>query len=94
MSIDPRPEQQSASARILIVDDSADIRQLMIRRLNAAGYAELLTAASAGDAFQILGMVETPHDVPQVDLILMDVSMPGKSQVLNVGTSMFDGHMF
>ena len=77
MSTDPKPEKESAAPRILIVDDSADIRQLMIRRLNAAGYAELLTAESACDAFQILGMLDPPHDVPEVDLILMDVSMPG-----------------
>ena len=77
MSIDPRQEQKSGPTRILIVDDSADIRQLMIRRLNAAGYAELLTAESACDAFQILGMLDQPHDVPEVDLILMDVTMPG-----------------
>ncbi len=76
MPIDPGPEQESGPIRILIVDDSADIRQLMIRRLNAAGYAELLTAASACDAFQILGMLDRPHDVPEVDLILMDVTMP------------------
>ena len=77
MSIDSRPEQESALIRILIVDDSADIRQLMIRRLNAAGHPELLTAESACDAFQILGMLDQPHDAPKVDLILMDVSMPG-----------------
>ena len=77
MSIYPRPEQESDLIRILIVDDSADIRQLMIRRLNAAGYAELLTAESASDAFQILGLLDQPHDVPEVDLILMDVTMPG-----------------
>ena len=77
MSIYPRTKQESNLIRILIVDDSADIRQLMIRRLNAAGYAELLTAESASDAFQILGMLDRPHDVPEVDLILMDVNMPG-----------------
>ena len=77
MSSDSRPEQESSLIRILIVDDSADIRQLMTRRLNAAGYPELLTAESACDAFQILGMLDRHHIVPKVDLILMDVSMPG-----------------
>ncbi len=77
MPIDHRPEQERALIRILIVDDSADIRHLLVKRLNAAGYAELLTSESASDAFQILGMLDQPHDVPEIDLILMDVTMPG-----------------
>ena len=77
MSIDPRPKEESGFTRILIVDDSAETRELMIRRLNAAGYANVLTAESACDAFQILGMLDQPHDVPEIDLILMDISLPG-----------------
>ena len=77
MSINAKPEQKTTSTVILIVDDSADIRRLLIRRLNAAGFTDLVTAASACDAFQILGMLERPQDAPRIDLILMDVSMPG-----------------
>ncbi len=63
--------------RILIVDDSPDIRNLFTRRLHAAGYAELLTAESACDAFHLLGLKDPLRKEPAVDLILMDINMPG-----------------
>ncbi len=63
--------------RILIVDDSPDIRELFTRRLNDAGYDELLTAESACDAFHVLGLKDPLRKEPAVDLILMDITMPG-----------------
>jgi len=63
--------------RILIVDDSPDIRDLFTRRLNNAGYDELLTAKSACDAFDVLGLKDPLRKEPAVDLILMDITMPG-----------------
>ena len=62
--------------RILVVDDSPDIRMLMTRRLNVAGYTEVLTAESARAAYQILSMDDPPPEGPVVDLILMDINMP------------------
>lgn len=62
---------------ILIVDDSKDMRLLLSKRLNAAGYTELLTAESAGEAFEMLGIDGPPVDAPVVNLILMDINLPG-----------------
>jgi len=56
---------------ILIVDDSLDSRLLMTVLLQAAGHTELLTAASARDALQLLH-----RQGPDIELILMDVVMP------------------
>ena len=63
--------------RILIVDDSPDIRALFIKRLSASGYADLLTASSACEAFRVLGLKEANTPDPPIDLILMDITMPG-----------------
>ena len=61
---------------VLIVDDSVDQRLLLKTVLNAAGYAELITAESAGDAFKHLRMDETQGVEVGIDLILLDITMP------------------
>jgi len=61
---------------ILIVDDSQHCRLLLRAFLGAAGYTELPTAESAHEAFQHLGMDGPDGVVPDVDLILMDITMP------------------
>lgn len=62
---------------ILIVDDLPDTRLLLKTFLEGdASSGEVLTAASALDAFQYLGM-DCPAEVATpVDMILMDISMP------------------
>jgi signal transduction histidine kinase len=61
---------------LLIVDDSVDQRLLLKTVLNAAGYAELITAESARDAFKHLRMDETQGVEVGIDLILLDITMP------------------
>jgi sigma-B regulation protein RsbU (phosphoserine phosphatase) len=61
---------------ILIMDDTASQRFLLSSILKAAGYANLITAASAMDAFERLGMNDPSTLSTDVDLILMDISMP------------------
>jgi len=63
--------------RILIVDDLPDSQVLLKSFLMAGGYTDLLIAGSSLDAFKLLGM-ENPEGVGTgIDLILMDILMPG-----------------
>ncbi len=61
-------DEQNRPARILVVDDVEDNRQLLRRRLEKQGY-EVLTAE---DGKQALAMVE--QNAP--DLLLLDIMMP------------------
>lgn len=64
---------------ILIVDDTANSRNSLQSLLRASGYADVQTAQSADDAFRVLGMNGSSESqiIADVDLILMDVQMPG-----------------
>jgi diguanylate cyclase (GGDEF)-like protein len=61
----------------LIVDDDPDTCRLLSQLLRRAGYEDLLTAGSALEAYKLLGLEIGPAPDPEVDLILMDVTMPG-----------------
>jgi two-component system response regulator GlrR len=67
----------STGARILLVDDDADMLRLLSMRLQAAGY-QISAVASAEAALAQLA-VERPH------LVLSDVRLPGRD-----GLSLFD----
>lgn len=56
--------------KILIVDDEADLREILSFNLEAAGY-ETYAAASAEEALELL--------TPDTSLILLDVMLPGMS---------------
>ena len=66
---------------ILIVDDSQHSRLLLTAFLKAAGYTEVPAAASAREAFECLGMNDPVGSAAGVDLILMDITMPGMDGV-------------
>jgi CheY-like chemotaxis protein len=61
---------------IVIVDDSASQRLLLASVLRSAGYVDVLTLASAAEAFACLGLEGGDGRATGVDLVLMDVSMP------------------
>ena len=63
---------------VLIVDDSAPTRQSMRALLEGRGYREVLSAASAEEAWTILEREGPSKDgQPGVEVLLMDVEMPG-----------------
>jgi phosphoserine phosphatase RsbU/P len=62
---------------ILIVDDSRDEQDLLSTWLRAAGYESLIVADTAEAALGILGQVEAGQRTGEVDLILMDIMLPG-----------------
>lgn len=73
--------------RILVVDDSEDIRLLLTGYLNKAGYKDILEAESAEAAFRLLGLEQeeasqSGEDPPDIDLILLDIVMPGMDGVI------------
>ncbi|HMN26788.1 MAG TPA: response regulator transcription factor [Caldilineaceae bacterium] len=58
--------------RILVVDDEAELRRLLARKLSAAGY-EVVEAESALCALALLQRIGLPH------LAIIDINMPGMS---------------
>jgi len=62
---------------ILVVDDTLEVREMLSVLLESAGYQDLLFAESAEAAFERLGMGGSGAAPVDVDVILMDVNMPG-----------------
>ncbi len=62
--------------QILIVDDSEDSRELTEAALLSAGYSEVLAVGSASKAFEVLDLGSISHEIPKVDLMLLDIMMP------------------
>jgi PleD family two-component response regulator len=62
---------------ILIVDDSEDGREVAEAMLFAGGYPDISPAASATEAYLLLGIGETAaQERRPVDLVLLDIMMP------------------
>ena len=60
------------SGVILVVEDDADVRELVAMQLEDLGYLSII----AGSAPEALAILATP-DPPSIDLMLTDVVMPG-----------------
>src|SRR5687768_14840777 len=73
----PTPQRTSPGARILVVDDDADMLRLLSLRLNGAGY-DVMAVTSAEAALAQL-------DVARHQLVLSDVRLPGRD-----GLALFD----
>ena len=66
---------------ILIVDDQDPVREVLSAVLGGGGYADIVTASSAQEAFDILGLDDPEAAGSPVDLVLMDVNMPNTGGV-------------
>ncbi|WP_309123093.1 fused response regulator/phosphatase [Paenibacillus sp.] len=66
---------------ILIVDDSPFNLFYFRNELHGAGYPDVWTAGSAAEALEILGIEPEAPPRESVDLILMDIEMPGLNGV-------------
>lgn len=66
---------------ILIVDDSAVNRKLTDDILRMEGYSEISMADSAEEAFRLLGLPNGEGAGEKIDLILLDMVMPGMSGI-------------
>ena len=61
---------------ILIVDDSKSQRLLLTSMMKSAGFTNLVEASSAAAVFDLLGLTQETPQAQDIDLILMDISMP------------------
>src|SRR5437660_785189 len=66
---------------ILIVEDSPDMAVSLKALLEAEGFEDVHTAGSARQAFRVLGIEEGGGPPLRIDVILMDVRMPGLSGI-------------
>jgi CheY-like chemotaxis protein len=62
---------------ILVVDDTVEVRSMLSLLLESAGYQGIQLADSAEAAFERLGMGGADTAPGDVEVILMDVNMPG-----------------
>ncbi len=61
---------------ILLVDDQSGVRLMLETMLRDAGYNDVISVESAQQAFDYLHMFDAADPTLDVDLILMDISMP------------------
>src|ERR1700688_2702209 len=66
---------------ILIVEDSPDMAFSLKALLEAEGFQDVYTAHSARQAFRLLGLEDGGPTPPRIDVLLMDVRMPGISGI-------------
>jgi len=62
---------------LLIVDDHPGERELLTTMLQRGGYHTVQQASSAPEAFTLLGLDLTPPPPTTIELILLDLDMPG-----------------
>jgi signal transduction histidine kinase/ActR/RegA family two-component response regulator len=63
---------RNGNGTVLVVEDDADVRELVIAQLEDLGYTPI-SAANGPEALEVLAAPETPP----IDLLLTDVVMPG-----------------
>jgi two-component system, cell cycle sensor histidine kinase and response regulator CckA len=68
-----RPMATSGTETVLLVEDEAPVRELLVRALQGKGY-DVHMASHGAEAVELCGRVR-----PQIDLLITDVVMPGMS---------------
>jgi two-component system chemotaxis response regulator CheY len=58
--------------KILVADDSATMRKIIVRSLKAIGYNDTVEAADGDETIQVF-------QGGQIDIVLLDWNMPGKT---------------
>jgi diguanylate cyclase (GGDEF)-like protein len=66
---------------ILIVDDSLVSRTFISDLLNEVGYTELILCESIEEAYKTIGFDDQETTSTDLDLILLDINLPGKSGI-------------
>jgi len=64
-----RPRKDAVGIRVLIVDDTDHVREMLAHMLNLDGFNVVGTAAGATEAIDSLGLT-------QPDIVIMDLKMP------------------
>jgi CheY-like chemotaxis protein len=72
------PARTNASGTILVVDDNADVRMVVVTQLRSLGFA----VVEAGDAIAALKIIKGGQPI---DLLFTDVVMPGGMTGLELG---------
>lgn len=67
---------------ILIVDDSIVSRTFISDLLNEVGYTDLVVCDSVEEAYQSIGFNEPDRTDTDLDLVLLDINLPGKSGIV------------
>lgn len=66
---------------ILIIDDSLVSRTFIGDLLNEVGYKDLILCDSAEEAYQTIGFDDPEQTETELDLVLLDINLPGKSGI-------------
>ncbi|MFW5733608.1 MAG: diguanylate cyclase [Oceanidesulfovibrio sp.] len=67
--------------RILIIDDSEGSRLILTTILRSAGHYDIIEAANASEAYDILACHDMEAEGADVDIILMDLHLPGEDGI-------------
>jgi phosphoserine phosphatase RsbU/P len=65
---------------ILVVDDTEEVRDIFEAVLTEGGYPDIMMADSAAAAFALLAL-DAPHKTVPVDVVFLDVVMPGMNGI-------------